>query len=54
MKIPEEWLVVSEKQKKLESQGCKFAGQERLDNHQLDENLPCYCGRPNKQIEARK
>jgi len=45
--FPESWLLKSEKQKKLERQGCKFQGQEPLDNHELDTRKPCYCGRPN-------
>ena len=39
----------SEKQKRLEIQGCVFYGQELLDNHELDPCKPCYCGRPNKK-----
>lgn len=40
--------VKSQKQRKLERQGCGFKGQERIDNHELDIRKPCYCGRPNK------
>jgi hypothetical protein len=35
----------SEKQIRLEQQGCIFTGQEFLDNHELDMTKPCYCGR---------
>lgn len=38
----------SDKQIQLEAQGCRFMGQESLDNHELDPNKPCQCGRPNK------
>ncbi len=38
----------SEKQIKLKEQGCVFRGQEFLDNHELDINKMCYCGRPNR------
>lgn len=38
----------SNKQIQLEAQGCRFMGQELLDNHELDPNKPCQCGRPNK------
>lgn len=44
---PEEWMMKSDKQKLLEQQGCIFRGQELLDNHELDPNKECYCGRPN-------
>lgn len=43
---PEEWMWKSEKQKTLEKQGCVFRGQELLDNHEIDTNKECYCGRP--------
>ena len=39
-------VMKSDKQRKLESNGCVFRGQERLDNHQADPKKPCYCGRP--------
>jgi hypothetical protein len=45
--FPPEWRLMSEKQKTLEAQGCVFRGQERLDNHEIDPNKECYCGRPN-------
>ena len=47
---PESWMCKSEKQITLESNGCQFSKthQERLDNHELDINKECYCGRPNK------
>lgn len=48
--IPESWLIKSDKQIKLERQGCRFAmGQELLDNHELDPKKECHCGRPNKE-----
>lgn len=46
MKFPESWILKSDKQIKLERQGCQFHGQELLDNHEIDPNKPCYCGRP--------
>ena len=48
MSFPKEWMIISEKQKKLESNGCVFKGQERLDSHEIDASKPCYCGRQNK------
>ncbi len=45
--FPESWMCKSDKQIQLEKQGCVFTGQERLDNHELDINKKCYCGRPN-------
>ena len=36
----------TDKQKRLERQGCMFSGQELLDNHELDPDKECYCGRP--------
>ena len=39
-------VMKSDKQKALEANGCVFRGQERLDNHELDVNKECYCGRP--------
>jgi len=36
----------SEKQETLEENGCVFRGQELLDNHEIDPEKPCYCGRP--------
>ena len=47
--FPESWMVKSEKQIKLEVNGCVFNGQERLDNHELNKDKECYCGRPNKK-----
>lgn len=47
-KFPDSWVCKSEKQIKLERQGCVFNGQELLDNHELDDKKECYCGRPNK------
>ena len=44
-------VQVSDKQKQLERQGCKFSGQELLDNHELDMDKPCYCNRPNPNPE---
>jgi hypothetical protein len=49
--FPEGWIVKSEKQKQLERQGCVFRGQEALDNHEIDPEKECYCGRPNKGIK---
>ncbi len=46
MKLPESWLLKSEKQIELERQGHIFKGQELLDNHEIDVGKPCYCGRP--------
>ena len=36
----------TDKQKRLERQGCVFFWQELLDNHELDPDKECYCGRP--------
>ena len=47
-RLPDTWARKSEKQIKLEKQGCAFSGQELLDNHELDSEKKCYCGRPNK------
>lgn len=51
MKTPKGWgatfpVAKSKLQKKLESQGCIFKGQEYLGNHEPDPDKPCYCGRP--------
>ena len=46
--FPEEWVLKSDKQIMLEQQGCRFKGQELLDDHELDPDKECYCGRPNK------
>ena len=46
--FPEEWACKSRKQIQLEENGCVFRGQEALDNHELDKDKKCYCGRPNK------
>jgi len=44
-----EFLVSkTDKQIQLEKQGCVFRGQEFLDNHELDPDKKCYCGRPDK------
>lgn len=42
---PEGWVMRSEQQKELERQGHIFNGQEWLDNHEIDPNKECYCGR---------
>jgi hypothetical protein len=47
-KFPEEWVCKSSNQIQLEENGCRFAGQEALANHELDNTKSCYCGRPNK------
>lgn len=39
-------ILKSEKQIQLESQGCLFREQELLDNHELNPEKECYCGRP--------
>ena len=46
--FPESWVCKSEKQIQLERQGCRFNGQELLDNHELDPEKPCQCGRPGR------
>lgn len=46
---PEGFVKKSDKQKQLEMQGCIFRGQELLDNHELDKDRECYCGRPNSE-----
>ncbi len=38
----------SEKQIKLEEQGCVCIRQDPLNKHELNINKPCYCGRPNR------
>lgn len=48
--FPKDWILTSDKQKTLEKNGCAFRGQEFLDNHEIDFNKPCYCGRPNKAV----
>ena len=50
--IPSEWILTSDKQKTLEKQGCVFRGQELLDNHELDLEKDCYCGRPLAKLES--
>jgi hypothetical protein len=40
-------VLKSTKQITLERQGCVFRVQELLDNHELDTEKECYCGRPN-------
>ena len=49
MKLPKEWFATSKKQRTLEKQGCVFIGQEWLDNHEVDLDKECYCGRPNRK-----
>lgn len=51
IEFPESWLCKSEKQIQLEKQGCRFNGQEKLDNHEIDIKKPCYCGRPNNSTQ---
>jgi hypothetical protein len=46
--FPEEWMMKSDKQVRLEKNGCAFRGQERLDAHEEDTAKDCYCGRPNR------
>jgi len=46
---PESWMMKSDKQKILERNGCVFRGQELLDNHEIDAEKECYCGRPKKE-----
>lgn len=48
--LSESWIYKSNKQEQLESNGCVFIGQELLDNHELDINKECYCGRPNRKV----
>ena len=50
--FPESWVCKSNKQVQLESNGCVFRGQEALDNHELNINKECYCGRPNTYIDG--
>ncbi len=47
--FPESWMMKSDKQKILERNGCAFRGQELLDNHEIDAEKDCYCGRPNAE-----
>ncbi|MFK5949869.1 MAG: hypothetical protein QM500_13990 [Methylococcales bacterium] len=47
-RFPESWVCKSDKQVQLESNGCVFRGQELLDNHEIDIEKECSCGRPNK------
>ena len=46
--FPSSWMVKGDKQIQLEKNGCVFTGQELLDNHEIDPEKECYCGRPNK------
>ena len=48
-RFPKEWILTSEKQKILERNGCVFRGQELLDNHEIDIEKDCYCGRPKRE-----
>ena len=41
-------LMVSDKQKTLEANGCHLKTMEVLDKHELDPKKDCFCGRPNK------
>jgi len=42
----------SDKQNTLEQQGCIFKGQELLDNHEINPDKECSCGRPLKERKA--
>ena len=47
--FPESWIMKSDKQRALERNGCVFRGQELLDNHEIDIEKNCYCGRPSAE-----
>lgn len=47
--LPESWVMKSDKQITLENNGCVFRGQERLDNHEINLEKECYCGRPGRK-----
>ena len=49
--FPESWILKSDKQKQLENNGCVFRGQEYLDNHEINKEKDCYCGRPNRKYK---
>ena len=43
----------SDKQIRLEKQGCVFQGQGKLDDHEIDPDKPWCCGRPLKNTVLR-